>query len=360
MSDDRRAALEAAFEAAENEGTDPGTQALEQNEVSAQGTSSSEAPQERAAPQEEAPEGEQVEPEAKATETPAEETPSEEPAKPVKSTDTPPASWKAPQRAKWAALDPDIRAEVMRREQAHMTAIGEAGNAKNFIKQFGEVVAPYAPRLQALGAHPLAAVKGLLQADYMLATGPKHQRAELIAKLIKDYDVDIAALDQVLAGISSPEAAEEIKLQRLLDQKLAPLQEKLTRQEQRELYEKQQQEAELAKQLEKISTDPKFPHFEAVRDTMADLIEISARRGVSLGLEEAYNRAVVADPSLSSSLEAVRQQEAVKQAALRAQRAKQASSSVNGAPGGGGSRSPVANDRRSAIAAAFEALGGSA
>ena len=40
--------------------------------------------------------------------------------------------------------------------------------------------------------------------------------------------------------------------------------------------------------VERMAQDPAFPHFEAVRQDMADVIDISAKRGVYLTLEQAY------------------------------------------------------------------------
>jgi hypothetical protein len=111
-----------------------------------------------------------------------------------------------------------------------------------------------------------------------------------------------------------------------------------------------------------MEADPKYPHFADLREDMADLIEISAKRGVYLSLDQAYSRAIAMNPDVSQQLAAQRDTEAKKAAAqtanARAQRALNASKSVGGAPTGAPSGSSPATDRRATIAAAFDAAGG--
>jgi hypothetical protein len=110
-----------------------------------------------------------------------------------------------------------------------------------------------------------------------------------------------------------------------------------------------------------MASDPKYPHFETLRDDMADLIDIASKRGVYLTLEDAYARATGMNPEVSRQV-ATQQSLASKQSAAqaantKAQRALQASVSVGGAPAG----APTAvqgSGRRAAIEAAFEQLEG--
>jgi hypothetical protein len=350
MEDDRRATIEAAFEAAEkdaNEVSPPVVEAIVPPEV----------------PAEAKPETSEVTPEVQATSEDKAETPEptqdEAKPEPVKDSDLAPQAWKAPVKSKWATVDPEVRQEVLRREREITRTLNETTSARQLAKQFNEVAAPFAPRFQAMGINPIAAFQNLLKADYQLANGTKHQRAQLVAQLIKDYDVDIGTLDGVLAGQTSPEAIEEQRLARLLDQRLAPVQQKLQQYEQRDLATQKEAEQTFTSQIQQMEVDTKtYPFFEQVRDSMADLVEISARRGHTLDLKTAYNRAVAADPQLAQQLESAKQIEQQKQAALRAQRAKVASSSVSGAPSGSLSRAAQVTDRRATIQAAFDALEG--
>jgi hypothetical protein len=272
-----------------------------------------------------------------------------------------PQSWRAPQKAKWDKLDPDIRQEVMRREREITKTLGETAQARQFTNQFSQAIQPYAARLQSMGAHPIKAVAELLKSDHILSSGTKNQRATMIAKLINDYDVDVRELDSVLSG-QAPADPVESKVEQLLAQRLAPFQQYITQAQQREAQREQLTNRELGQTIEQMASDPKFPFFEDVREDMGDIIDLQAKKGVYLSLEQAYTRAVAMNPEVSAQVAAQRDAEAKRAAALeahnKAQKALKASVSVGGSPGGVPSGTSVASDRRATIAAAFDALGG--
>ncbi len=344
---DRRAALEAAFDqhTQEEQAEDTPVAASQEETTSETPLSGESAPASTGEPGEKPP---------VATESEGEKP--ETPALPV---DKAPQSWRGPQKAKWAALDPEVKQEVMRREREITKTLGETSQARQFANKFAQTVAPYAPRLQSIGADPLVVVNELLKSDYVLSTAPKAQRAQFMARMIKHYDIDVRELDGALAG-TGPADPVGSQLEQLLNQRLAPIQQFLTAQQQREAQREQATSEELGQTLEQMAADPKYPHFDTVRDDMADVIDIAAKRGLYLSLEQAYNRAVAMNPEVSQQVAAQREAEAKKAAALashnRAQKALRASVSVGGAPGGVPSGASPANDRRATISAAFDAL----
>ena len=279
--------------------------------------------------------------------------------RPLYPAEKPPQAWKAAQKAKWDKLDPDIRQEVIRRERETTTVLNESAQARQFSHQFETAIQPFKARLG--NVNPLQAVQNLLQADYLLATAPKAQKAQYLAKLIKDYSVDILELDAALTS-SAPVDPVDHRVEQLLQQRLAPYQEFMTAQQQREQQALAAQNKQVADTVEAMSSDPEYPHFEAVRETMADIVDIMAKKGVSVDLKTAYNRAVAMDPTLSqvvaSSAAAQVQAGLAAKANAKAQRALKASASVGGAPGGSIGGKLDASDRRAAIMAAFEAAGG--
>ena len=120
----------------------------------------------------------------------------------------------------------------------------------------------------------------------------------------------------------------------------------------------QQTEAEVAKTFAAFQDDTKYPYYDQVRNDMADIIELSAKKGVYVTLEQAYNKAVQLDPVISQELAAQSVTAKAARANAQAQRALKASVSVGGAPSGIASGSPTNGDRRSIISAAFETAGG--
>jgi hypothetical protein len=117
------------------------------------------------------------------------------------------------------------------------------------------------------------------------------------------------------------------------------------RQQQEQAAETQRRQ--VTETIESMALNPQYPHFEDVRDEMADLIEIKAARGIYLSLEEAYKLAVGVNPTISRQTSASQQHQ-------QALKAKNAASSVTGSPATGGSQSNVGDGSlRGAIEAAF-------
>ena len=265
--------------------------------------------------------------------------------------DRAPASWRKEAKGEWANVPLHIRQEVHKREMEITRALNEANQARQSAQQFEQAAQPYMARIQSLGVTPQQAFNELLKADYALATGTPQTKAQFIDKLIQDYGVDIGELDAAIArrlGVGGqPQQPQQQQMpdiqalvQQQLQQALAPIY-----QQQQQAAQQIQQQAEMT--VQQMELDPKFPHFDAVRQDMADLIELANRRGVVLPLEQAYSRAVSANPELSAMTFATQQHQ-------RAQRAAQAAASVSGSPVGGGTQQHASSgDLRADLEAAF-------
>lgn len=294
---------------------------------------------------------------------PAESKPAEGEAKPAETAPTPldtalkaPQSWKPTAKAHWNALPLEARQEVARREREIAKTLNEVSQVKQYATQMQEAIRPFEARLQTLGASPHQAVQELLKADYILSASPPPQKAQFMAKLIADYGVDIALLDQALSG--APQAINPInqQVQALLQQQLAPLQQFIKSQAETAQQERERQAMEINNELETMAADTtKYPFFETVREDMADIIEMSAKRGLYLSLPEAYNRAVKLNPEAEKTVQAQLAQQAAAQATAKAQQALRASASVAGSPTGPSLSATQPTDLRSAIEAAMEA-----
>jgi hypothetical protein len=239
--------------------------------------------------------------------------------KPAPATPTPydnaPASWKGDAKEVWAALPEKARREVVRRERQIDRALQESSSARQVAEEFTSVASQYDGRLREWGTSPTAAFKTFMDADRSLSTGPMSSRASAIANIIKEYNIDIAALDNALSG-AQPDPLHDVdaRVQALVQQQLAPFQQRMQSEEQA----KQQQ---VMTAIENMAGNPEFPYFEDVREEMADLIEISLRRGAVLSLKDAYNKVVGYTGRHSPQ-----------QAQDTARKAKAASVSVSGAP----------------------------
>ena len=263
-----------------------------------------------------------------------------------------PQSWKPTTRAQWDKLPPEVRKEVNRRELETTRVLNDSSNARKLAQEVEQAAQPFMARLQSLGATPVAAMAELLKADHILSSAPKAQKAQYMAKMIADYGVDIEDLDNALAGnvkqAMDPQVQINAQVERLLQERMQPYQQLLERERQREIAESQG----LYATVEQMARDPRFPYFNDLRETMADVIDLAAKRGRQMSLEEAYNKAAMLDPEISGL---VSKTQNVSRANSQAQRAKAASVSVGGAPSGLMSGSPAAGDRRAVIEAAFDA-----
>jgi DNA-binding ferritin-like protein len=213
------------------------------------------------------------------------------------------------------------------------------------------MIQPYRARMETVGLPPLQAINELLKADHLLTTAPPAKRAQFMASLIKEYGVDIRELDNALAGQPSADPTAD-RLEQMVAQRLQPFQQFIQQQAQQAQLQRQAEQQQTQETIQVMASDSaKFPHFFDLKNDMADLIEMNARRGVYLSLEQAYSRALAMNPDLSAQ---DTQRQAAEAANARAQKALNASVSVGGAPNGGPSSKAPGADLRSTIEAAFE------
>lgn len=272
--------------------------------------------------------------------------------------DKPPQSWKAGVKAKWASVDPEVRAEVLRREKDVARVLNESAQARNLVGQVAETIRPYEARMRAVGVNPLEAIQRLFQTDYILTSSPPAKAAEFMAGLIREYGIDIKALDTALAGQPTVDPIQS-QIEQAVQQRLAPIGQFLQNQQaQQQAAEYHRGQAALSEIEVMAQNTAKYPHFEQVRETMADLIDFYAAKGQFESLESVYNKSVALNPELGaqSARQVVRQQAAAVN--QQAQRALAASASVTGSPGGSPVPGKVNGSIRDAVEAAWSAHSG--
>ena len=285
------------------------------------------------------------------------QTPEEKEAARLHRIDRAPSSWKKEAKGEWAALPVHIRQEVHKREAEINRVLQQSAPDRQLAEQFKTTVQPFMARIQSNGIDPVTAARNLFEADHRLSTGHPRDRAQYLAQLIMEYGISIEDLDTALAPLvqggktpqAQPQGGVDIAaiVQQQLNQALAPI-----LQERQQAAARSQQEVEQT--VESMALDPKYPVFEDVRGDMADLIDLSARKGIPLSLEEAYNRAVRMNPDTYGQLERQSTVNAATQAHQAALKAKAAASSVSGAPAGsGGQFNGGDGSLRGAIEAAF-------
>ena len=211
-----------------------------------------------------------------------------------------PQSWGVEEREYWAGLDPKVQAQIDKREKEIGHSLTTTGEARRFHEEFQQTVAPFEHFITAEGASPMQAVGGLLQTAATLQGGSPQQKAQRISELITHYGIDIRTLDSLLAG-ESPESPENAQLGDMLDQRLAPVNQFMQQQQfaQQQQYQAQQQSVNT-----ELSTFMGAHEFaNDVQREMGDLMEMSGRRGESMSLDQAYERALSMRPDIQEVIQ---------------------------------------------------------
>lgn len=268
-------------------------------------------------------------------------------------TDAPyPNSWKAEHKAKWDSLPPDLRQYINERETQIHKGMTAADDDRTFGKSMKDVVSPYMAEIRAQGGEPMGVMRDLLNTAYVLNKGDANQKIELFTNLLHQYRIHPQDLFNRLQAGRSQVDPQVSQLQARLDQ--------IERERQNEVQSRQQMEQQEAHgTIDAFSSQPGHEHFHKVKYDMGLML----KEGRATDLEDAYQRAVWADPELRSTMiAATTQTDQAKreaEAAARTAAARRAGSSVSGSPG---AASPAAaqNNRslREELEAAYQASGG--
>jgi hypothetical protein len=273
--------------------------------------------------EEPAPEGEEVA--AETAETPEQKAVREEAeraaeaAKPQKSAhEKAPSSWKADGGKDWDKVPESVRAEIYRREDDMHKGLQQYKRMADVGQIFDNEFRPYEAMIRAHNTTAPALVKTWLNTEYQLATGTPEKKAELFAQYAKSYGVDIEAIANAYhAGPAAPTPPDPnyVALQKeVADMKAS------REQEQREALERQQ--AELKAEIDAFASAKGHEHWETVKLDAAALLG----DGRAKTLQEAYDMACWANPTVRKTLQAQQQEEQRKQAAEKAAAARKAAS----------------------------------
>lgn len=275
---DRREMLEAAMNEAENE--------VEHEEVQ------SEEPQDEPARNEKGQfvaEDEAVAEEESPTDIAENADEPEQPEEQPESSDIPkPTTWKKDLLPLW---DKIAKGEVLTKDESkkHLEYLNQRENEfkkgvsvykaeAERAKALEEAINPFVPELQAQGIHPAAWINNLGRAHMILSKAPYEQKVQMFHRLAQDYGVN-------LNQSTEPQQPVDAYTQQLMQQLYQVNQEVSTIKGRFE----QEEQARLSNEIERVrSNRERFPHFDMVREEMAQLLEL----GKAQDLETAYAKAV--------------------------------------------------------------------
>lgn len=293
-------------------------------------------------------EAEPVDDEAKAEDVPNDE-PAQEEAAPEETADEEIPAEEAhdeeiPAPEHWPQTDKDLfntQPPEVRKWLIDKSVSLESGYNEKFQEIAGlrKAIEPYAAYLQQVGTTPEIAFGLMMDAERLLRTGTPQQKRDAYDKIARDY------------GIEPEQAATED----FSDPAVTALREELTTlrgqiQSQVQTQQQGQQDAALAEiqafSEEKTEAgDPARPHLEAVMGDMVALANVELANGRKPNLDNLYDRAVWSNPDARAKmLDAKTKADSTARAEaarVKAEKAKDAGSSVSGAPVGQESAKPA-------------------
>lgn len=260
-----------------------------------------------------------------------------------------PQSWTPGEREHFAKAPPEVQAAINRRETEMARALNETAHERRYAQEMRQTLQPYEQFAQSLGTNATALTKQALQVALQISTAPAHAAAQVLANLVRSRpDMSVELLAQALdAQPQQSQAAQPPMDPRAI-----------AAQVEQQVFQRLQAQREQAanqsatKQVEAFAADPKHKYFEDVWPDMAGLIDAAKARGVEMSLEEAYNRAVRANPETWAI---VQKQEQEQQGAAKAQqastqRSRAAAVSVRSSP----AANPANGASRKGLRAALE------
>jgi len=333
---DIRDTLSAAFEAADGAGAgsadetnrtaaEPKTPETPKADAQAKPADGSQPRDEtgRFAPKDKAQEGQQAAP---ATQQNTDQTAVQQPEPQAQAADIrAPNAWSAPAKAKWASLDPDIRAEIAKREGEMQQGVAAVQARLEEHNRWEALISPHAESWAMRGMDKHQAVQALIAAQSILDRDPVNG----LLQIARSYGVNLQQLASGLGPQNGAQPPLDPRVAQLYSQ-VSTLQQTLAQQQQ---AAEQARRGSLNSEIQKFADDPKNTYFSNVKDRMAALLGA----GQASDLADAYDKACWSDPDIRKLIlaEQSKTDQASQQQAARAKTsdARKAGGSLTGAPG---------------------------
>ena len=204
-------------------------------------------------------------------------------------------------------------------------------------KSYEEAIAPYAQELQKRGIKPDQYISNLARADQILTHAPMEQKVQIFQRLAQEYGVQLNGNGQMQQF--DPYTQQLMNQLNQVNQEVSSIKGRFAEEENQRLMN----------EIEKYRSDAdKYPHFDVVREEMAQLLEL----GKAQDLETAYKKAVRMNDDVWE-IEQDRLLKDAKQTAIKAQQVAKAKAAAvspkSVTPSGRVSEPGDKKDRRSLI-----------
>ena len=205
-------------------------------------------------------------------------------------------------------------------------------------KSYENAIAPYAQDLQRRGIQPTQYIENLVRAEQILSNASYDQKVQVFQKLASDYGIQLNGNGQVTQ--LDPYTQQLMNQLNQVNQEVSSIKGRFA----------QEENQRLMGEIERVRSNvEQFPHFDVVREEMAQLLEL----GKAQDLETAYKKAVRMNDDVWA-LEQDRLLKDAKQSAIKAQQVAKAKAAAvsprSTTPSGKVSNPEDKKDRRSLIA----------
>ena len=153
--------------------------------------------------------------------------------------------------------------------------------------------------IAAEGGDPLRSTQNLMQTAAVLRVGTPQQKAQTVAQVVRQFGVDINALDEALVGQGTnggggagANGGLTPDVQQYLQQQMNPVNQFMANVNQAIQQRDAETERSVVAEIEAFEQNPKYVYYEDVREDMADLMQMAGQRGQRMTMEQAYDRAV--------------------------------------------------------------------
>lgn len=230
------------------------------------------------------------------------------------------------------------------REQEYKKGVSTYKTEAERAKSLQEAINPFIPELQANNITPEAWINNLGRAHLILTKAPYHEKVQMFHRLAGEYGIQFDQSGQVVQQSLDPYAQQLMAQLQQVNAEVGTIKSRF----------QQEEDARLNAEIDSFRSNvEKYPHFEVLREDMAQLLEL----GKAQDLESAYRIAVRLNDDVwqqeQDKLLSKAKQDALKQAQV--QKAKSAAVSVKSTtPSGKTSDGVDTKDRRAVIGSAFE------
>ncbi len=261
-----------------------------------------------------------------------------------------PSSWKKDFDPHWEKFDPTVQDYILQRESEFAKGVSTYKQEAERAKALNDAIAPFQPLLQQHNVQPAQIIPNLLAAHASLATGSPQDKVMMGAKLIRDYGIDPQQLFQVLSG--------QVPYQQPQVQQPA---QQPPQQDMRAVVKELLTEQEINREFDRFMAEvpEKYPHYEAVKDTMAGLLQADLAQDYQSAYAAALRHPRHSDIFEQEQQQRLQQEQAernAKQQGVVNRARSQAVSVKSSTPSGTMTTVKPTNSLRDDIASAFDAI----